>query len=96
MGGQQLFMPSAQICQALAVGSSSPGQLLLTAVVRHPNVLQSTLQECSKGCGCRCLACTICVVLEEVEWGQGLAGPTPLPCLVEQVQQYSRWGPQGL
>lgn len=81
MGSQQLLMPSAHICQALAVGSSSPGQLLLTAVVRRPNVLQSTLQECSKGCGCRCLAYTICIVLEEVGWGQGLAGPHPYPDL---------------
>lgn len=98
MGSQQLLMPSAQICQALAVGSSSPGQLLLTAVVCSPDVFQSILQECPKSGGCRCLACTICILLEEMGWGLGLVGPTPLPPVpsMGQVQQCSRWGPQGL
>lgn len=76
---QQFLMPSAQICQTLAVVSSSPGQLLLTTVVRFPDVLQSGFEECLKGCSCRCLACTICVLLEVMGQGWGLVGPTPLP-----------------
>lgn len=68
MRSQQLLMPLAQICQALAVGASSPGQLLLTTVVCHPNVLQSGLQECPKGCDCRRWACTICTLLAGTGW----------------------------
>lgn len=60
MGDQQLLVSAAQICQALAVGASSPGQLLLTAVVRRPDVLQGGLQKCLQGCGC--VACTTCVL----------------------------------
>lgn len=67
MDDQQLIMPTAQICQVLAVGPSSPGQLLLTTVMCCSDVLQSGLQECLKGW----LACTICISLEEVKgcWG---------------------------
>lgn len=77
MGSQQLLVPPTQICQALAVGASSPGQLSLTAVMCPPNVLQSGFQECPKGCGCRLWACTICILLEEI--GLGWGGSTPCP-----------------
>lgn len=80
MADQQFLMLLAQICQTLAVVSSSPGQLSLTTVVRFPDVLQSGFEECPKGCSCRCLACTICVLLEVMGQGWGLVGPTPLPC----------------
>lgn len=71
MGSQQLLMPTAQICQALAVGTSSLGQLLLTTVVCRPNVFQSGLQESPKDCGGRRLASTICMLLEGRGWGWG-------------------------
>lgn len=75
MGGPQLLMSAAQIGQALAVGSSSPGQLLLTAAVRGPDVLQSGLQECPEGCGCRLRAGACRKLLERMGrgwgWGQG-------------------------
>lgn len=86
MSDQQLLMPPAQICQALAVGAGGPGQLLLTAVMSCPNVLQSGLQECPKGCGCGLRACAICVSLEEAGPGPGRAAlgriqPLPLNSL---------------
>ena len=74
VGSQQLLMPPAQICQALAVGAGGPGQLLLTAVMSCPNVFQSGLQECPKGCDCGLRACAICVSLEEAGPGPGGAG----------------------
>lgn len=78
MGDQQLLVSAAQICQALAVGASSPGQLLLTAVVRRPDVLQGGLQKCLQGCGC--VACTTCVLLETGRAREGgLVGRTPVP-----------------
>lgn len=55
-------MPTVQICQVLLVGPSSPGQLLLTTAMCCPDILQSGLQECLKGC----LACTVCISLERV------------------------------
>ena len=68
-------MPAAQIHQPLVVAAGSPGQLLLTAAVRCPDVLQSRLQECPEGRGGWCLACTICVLLEAAGWVR--MGPTP-------------------
>lgn len=75
-------MSLAHVCQALTVDSSRSGQLLLTAVVCCSDVLQSGLQECPEGYTCRCLACAICVFLEERGWGLSLVGPTPFPQLL--------------
>lgn len=91
-------MSLAHICQALPVDASSPGQLLLTAVVCCSDVLQSGLQECLQGSSsCWCLVCTICILLEEVGWGLGLVGSTSLPSSsVEEALQFSSGGPGGL
>lgn len=93
---QQLLMPPAQIGQALAVGAGGPGQLLLTAVMSCPNVLQSGLQECPKGCCCGLRACAICVSLEEAGPGPGRAAlgriqPLPLNSLPRAGPRIVYW-----